>query len=183
MLFRVAILLSLAAAPALAQTDGGVADAGEPDGGVVDAGAPDPCDPSCQGDQLQFCDGDAASTLDCATLGARCGELSAAWGADCLLPVGAACDPGYGYDESRCDRAASLYCIDGACAVASAPQGQPPLSPSAGSSAADDSSTSDPFACSSCTDGSAAGVFVLAGALLRRRRRARSTQATHAVTR
>lgn len=187
MFFRTALLFALCAAPAFAQDDGGVSDAGPLDAGAVDAGEadagtiaadagqPDPCDPRCEGTFLAFCDGEEASTLNCADLDARCGELSAAWGADCLLAAGAACEPGYGFGESRCDRADSLYCIDGVCAVASGPAAPDPLTPSAGTHAdSDQDAASDPFACSSCTQGSAAGLFVLAGALRRLRRLRRS---------
>lgn len=167
MSFRIAILCSfaIAAAPALAQTDAG----------VIDAGEPDPCDPSCEADGLHFCDGEAPSVLPCATPFARCGELSAAWGADCLLAAGATCDPGYAFGDSRCDRAASLFCIEGTCQVASTPEAPGPLVPSAGTSVADTSSaTNDPFACSSCGTSSALGLFCFGGALrgLRRTRRA-----------
>ena len=191
MFFRASILLTILAAPALAQSDGGVddagmidagandageadagvTDAGEPDAGTADAGEPDPCDPRCEVDTLRWCDDGAPSSLDCNALDARCGELSPAWGDDCLLGEGARCDPGYAFGESRCDRGASLYCIGGVCTVASAPEALAPLTPSAGSQGTSDTSTtSDPFACSSCGSGSAAGLFVFAGALRRLRR-------------
>lgn len=167
MFFGRTLLLILAyASPALAQSDGGVEDAGP-----VDAGDSGACDPRCEGDTLRFCDGEEPTALDCATLEARCGELSAAWGADCLLPAGAACDPGYGFGESRCDRAASLYCVDGACAVAGGPSPAEPLEPTPGTqSRSSGSSATDPFGCDGCSNTSAAGLFLLAGALKRKRR-------------
>lgn len=157
----------LIAAPAFAQTDAGVLDAG-----VVDAGPPDVCDPRCQGAELSFCDGATPTTLDCPALGASCGELSAAWGDDCVLPEGAACDPGYAFGESRCDRAASLYCIESTCQVAAGPETQAPLSPSAGTTSSNGTTaSSDPFGCSSCGAASALGFTFVGGALRRLRRR------------
>lgn len=172
MLWRVVFPLVLLAAPALAQSDAGVDDAGAADAGDVDAGEPDPCDPRCDDAVLVFCDGTAPTTLDCAALGASCGALSAAWGDDCLLSEGASCDPGYAFGESRCDRAASLYCIEGSCQVASGPEPQSPLSPSAGTGATSSTTTSsDPFGCSSCGAASVFGFTCFGGALRRRRRR------------
>jgi hypothetical protein len=120
-LLVVTALLSL---PLLAQDAG--PDGGAPaDAGVVDAGAPvdppdagvDPCTPRCEGDTLRFCDQDTPVTRDCADEGAICGELSPAWGADCLLPEGAACEPGYGDDLSACEGASAgiRCCIDDTC--------------------------------------------------------------------
>jgi hypothetical protein len=131
----------------------------------------DPCAPVCvDATHLSFCDTGVPTTLDCVTVvdGARCGELSSAWGVDCLLPSGAACDAGYGFGDSRCDDA--LACIDGVCAPGT-PSTPEPLSPTAGTSLTSDSSSSTS---SSCFDGSAAAALSLpiAGALrLRRRRR------------
>ncbi|MBI1946019.1 MAG: hypothetical protein HYS27_10000 [Deltaproteobacteria bacterium] len=178
MLFRTSVLLAVAAAPVLfAVPARAQADAGVQDAGVEDAGTPDnPCDPSCDGDTLRFCDGETPRELPCDAPFARCDELSAAWGADCLLPEGAACDPGYAFGESRCDRAASLYCIEGTCQVASGPEVPGPLSPSPGtSSTSGTSATSDPFGCSSCGSASALGLLGCGGALRRLRRRARRT--------
>ena len=159
MFFRALPFLLLLSPAALAQVDGGI---------------PDACDPRCEGAVLHYCDGELPALLDCAALDARCGELSPSWGDDCLLPAGAPCEPGYAFDESRCDRAASLFCVDGACAVASGPQSPPVLEPSAGSGSSTDSSSDEVLDCSSCSSTSAAGLFVLAGALRRLRRLRRS---------
>ncbi|MCC7109196.1 MAG: hypothetical protein IT382_07920 [Deltaproteobacteria bacterium] len=159
MFFRALPFLLLLSPAALAQVDGGT---------------PDTCDPRCEGAVLHYCDGELPVLLDCATLDARCGELSPAWGDDCLLSAGAPCEPGYAFDESRCDRAASLFCVDGACAVASGPQSPPVLEPSASSGSSTDSSSDEVLDCSSCSSTSAAGLFVLAGALGRLRRLRRS---------
>ncbi|MCC7074899.1 MAG: hypothetical protein IT383_26550 [Deltaproteobacteria bacterium] len=163
MLFRNALLLVTVtvtvASPALAQDDAGAPDAGNP------------CDPSCAGDVLSFCDVSQATTLDCAALGATCGALSAEWGPDCLLPAGASCEPGYAFGASRCDRAQSLYCIEGSCQVASGAPASPALTPSAGTgTASTTSATSDPFGCSSCGTASALSFLCFGGALRRLRR-------------
>lgn len=127
---------ALFALPALAQDagslDGGLAeddageptDAGEPadDGGVVedDAGPVD-CTPRCDGEILRFCDADRPVSLDCSESGATCGVLTPEWGADCLLPEGAACDPSYADGVSRCQGAStsgpSSCCVEGVCTV------------------------------------------------------------------
>lgn len=162
------IALVLGGASALAQVDGGPADA--------DAGAPG-CEPSCEGDVLTFCDESAAVTLDC-TDGdvegsVRCGVLSAEWGADCLLGAGAPCDPGYALGLSRCDRAAGLFCIDQTCTAASeppAPEG--PLEPTPGTNELPEDTTTtetEPFSCESCNEpGTSTAVLGGAGLLLLR---------------
>jgi len=130
-------------------------------------GAPDPCAPACiDAATLSFCDTGTPVTLACATVadGARCGPLSNDWGDDCLLPDGATCDPGYGFGDSRCDD--GLACRDGACAPG-APEPEPPLSPTAGTVAADTTTPPSPTSCA----GAGVGLLPLALALARRRRR------------
>ncbi len=160
MLFRALPLFVLVAAPALAQDDAGVPDAG------------DPCDPSCAGAVLSFCDGAAPTTLDCAALGGTCGVLSVEWGPDCLLPAGAACEPGYAFGASRCDRAQSLFCVEGTCQVASGQPAPATLEPTPGTatSATTTTATTDPFGCASCGTASAFGLVCFGGALRRVRR-------------
>jgi hypothetical protein len=129
----------------------------------------DPCTPTCvDATTLSFCDTATPTTLDCATVarGARCGELSADWGVDCLLPAGAACDAGYGFGESRCDD--GLSCIDGACAAGTPAPTSPP-SPTPGTATTATTTTT----ASSCLGGSAAAVLLPAAALSRLRRRRR----------
>jgi hypothetical protein len=153
-------LLFLAAAPvALAQVDAGVECARR----CVDA------------DTLEYCDNGAPTTLACdeATVPGvvACGTIGGAWGDDCLLGEGAACDPGYGGGASRCDRSASLFCIDDVCTVADGPPPPPgPLEPSPGTTPPDTASSSDPFGCSGCS-GDSSTAFVGAAALLLLRRR------------
>ena len=139
-----------------------------------DAG-PDPCDPRCEGDTLHFCDGDTPATLDCRAVGTRCALLSEAWGEDCVLGMSAQCDPGYAFGASRCDRAASLYCIEGICAEADGPVTgeEDPEQPTGGTEIADTTTASDPFGCSSCGTGQAAALLP-ALVLLRLRRRERA---------
>lgn len=159
MFLRCLLLLALLASPAAAQNDAGVADAG------------DPCDPSCAGAVLSFCDGAAPTTLDCAALGATCGELSAEWGPDCILPAGAACEPGYAFGASRCDRAQSLFCVDGTCQVASGAPAPATLEPTPGTATeTTTSATTDPFGCSSCGTASALSFLCFGGALRRLRK-------------
>lgn len=97
--------------------DAGAADAGsDADAGMTDggAGATDAggCAETCAGDALTFCDGATGEvqTIDCASFDARCGELSAQWGLDCLLPAGAECAPGYAGGLSRCDPDDAPFC-------------------------------------------------------------------------
>lgn len=112
-----------------AEPDAGAPDAGEPeegdagepgqeDGGLPpgDAGEVD-CTPRCEGEVLHFCDDETPVSIDCSETGATCGELSAEWGADCLLPEGAACDPSYADGLSRClgSADATACCVDGSC--------------------------------------------------------------------
>lgn len=120
----VSALLSL---PVFAQ-DAGAPDGGVPDGdgGAVldDAGAGDAgpvdCTPRCEGEVLRFCDDGEPVALDCSETGATCQVLSEEWGADCVLPPGAACDPGYADGLSRCagagDDPPSNCCVNNACA-------------------------------------------------------------------
>jgi len=126
------VVLSLSVASAAFAQDGGTLDAGSVDAGSVDAGSVDAgsgdagsgdagsgdagsvdCEPRCEGDTLLFCedeDSKALVMIDCiAELDASCGELSPEWGADCLLPTGAACTPGYADGASRC--AGDACCI------------------------------------------------------------------------
>ena len=168
--------------------DAGAVDAGAVDAGAADGGAPSdggalddggalsdggaPCAglaPACDGDVLRFCDevtGEVRA-LDCAAeLGGRCGLLSDEWGADCLLPEGAPCDPGYADGLSRCEGSAEATrcCVDGACAsppastesclelVPGAPDVGPDTAPAPGDGA---TTTTTPSA--SCPTGSCAG--------------------------
>lgn len=107
------------------ELDGGELDGGEPsDAGASDAGPVD-CTPRCEGDTLLFCEGaNDLVELDCAAeLDGVCGELSAEWGADCLLPEGAACAYGYADGVGRCEGGADgdVCCVnevagvDGVC--------------------------------------------------------------------
>lgn len=131
----------------------------------------DPCAPSCVDEtHLSFCDDGEAVTLDCAVVddGARCALLSDAWGADCLLPEGAVCDPGYALAESRCDE--GMSCIDGVCAVGE-PVDEPLLLPTPGTIAANDTSnTTSTTGCAS-SGGAPAVLVALALVLWPRRRR------------
>ena len=127
----VVIVSLLVASAALAQ-DGGTLDAGSTDAGGTDAGSTDAgavdCTPRCDGDALLFCDDEDAKSLvmlDCvAELDGSCGELSAEWGSDCLLPLGAACAPGYADGDGRCE--GDACCVadtageDGVCTAQSA---------------------------------------------------------------
>lgn len=128
------IVSALFALPTLAQ------DAGSPDGGdLVDAGELEPdageapadsgvldddagpvdCTPRCDGEVLRFCDDEEPVALDCSETGATCGVLTEAWGADCLLPADAACDPNYAGGLSRCEGASdaspTACCVEGVC--------------------------------------------------------------------
>jgi hypothetical protein len=125
-------------------------------------GAPDPCDPACvDAARLSFCADGVPTELDCAAVavGSRCGDLSTAWGADCLLPAGAACDPDYGYGDSRCDD--GLACRDAVC-VAGEPQAAAPLAPTPGTTVdLGPTSTASPFGCAGCAAASPVdGVLV-----------------------
>lgn len=125
MAFRSCAVVALAALfslPALAQ-DGGSLDGGdvEGDAGTVtdgDAGPVD-CLPRCEGEVLHFCDDGEPVQLDCTETNATCGILSEEWGADCLLPEDAACEPGYADGLSRCQGAGddppSACCVDEVC--------------------------------------------------------------------
>lgn len=178
-------LFVCAATPGRAQDVGG-ADAGPTDAGSVEDGGPEPgadagedaCARRCQdGDVLTYCDVDAPAQLDCVRDlegGARCGLLADSFGEDCLLGEGAGCDPDYAGGLSRCDRSASLYCVDGTCQVASGPPPAPgPLEPTRGTvpTATDDGTSSS--SCLGCGGSSAAPVAAAALLLrpLRRRRR------------
>jgi hypothetical protein len=129
--------------------------------------APDRCDPVCVDDAtLAFCADGEPTTLPCASVaaGARCGLLSAAWGADCLLPAGAACDPDYGFGDSRCDD--GLSCRDQVCAPGE-PAPSPPATPTAGTTVdLGPTTTASPFACAGCAASPADGVWAALGALL-----------------
>ena len=146
--------------------------AGQSGEGEGEGEGEDPCAPVCvDGSHLSFCDAGLPVTLDCATIvdGARCGQLSEAWGVDCLLPEGAACDAGYGFGDSRCDD--GLACRNGACAPGE-PQPEEPLSPTAGTSLTSAPSTSS--SAWGCASGaSSSPVWLAAAALLGRRRRRR----------
>jgi hypothetical protein len=168
------------AAPAAAQVDAGPEE-GEPDAGEPDAGPdgePDPCDPRCDGDVLLFCDVVTPVALDCVggpLEGAvRCGELSPAFGADCLLGAGAPCDPDYGFGLSRCDRQAGLFCIDGTCAPAPGPPPVPePLVPTPGSRPPPTTDVDAGTSCLGCANPAPTSTAALGGALFLLRRRAR----------
>ncbi len=133
----------------------------------------DPCTPQCDGDVLRFCDFGAAATLVCADVdanvsGETCGLLSAEWGFDCLLPDGAACDPGFGFGQSRC---AGGACIDQVCATGE-PLGEPVLEPTQGTDfVANTAPTSD--SCLGCPQTSLVGPLPLLGLWRARRRRGR----------
>jgi hypothetical protein len=131
----------------------------------------DPCAPVClDTGRLSFCDTGQPASLDCTALapGARCGTLSAAWGDDCLLPDGAACDPGYAFGDSRCDD--GLACRDGRCIPGDSVD-EAPLSPTAGTITADDvDATTSAAGCTSCAG---AGLPLAPLGLLFRRRRHR----------
>lgn len=152
--------------------DAGLEDAGTDDAGSDDAG-PASCTPTCEGSVLTFCDESAAVTLDCTggdVEGAvRCGVISTAFGADCILGAGAPCDPDYAFGLSRCDRAAGLFCIAEVCTAAEGPVAPPPLEPTPGSAPQttpeDEETTTDPFGCGSCSESSSSAAF-LGGALL-----------------
>ncbi len=154
--------------------DAGDVDAGDVDGGDVDGGA-GACAPSCDGQTLSFCDDDAGvASIDCTTVpgASRCGLLSDAWGNDCLLGEGAACDPGYGFGDSRCDRDASLFCVDGTCAVGTAPPAPVVQTPTPGTATITTTSTSsgDIFSCLGCGGTGTSGALLLGGLLLALRR-------------
>jgi hypothetical protein len=154
----------LATPSARAQEDAGVADAG-----------PDPCDPRCEGDTLSFCDGDTPATLDCRTLNGRCATITGDWGSDCVLGASEPCDPGYAFGASRCDRTASLFCIDGTCTAASGPPpAEPDEQPTDGTELKPTTTTTNPFGCTDCGTGQAAALLpalVLLRGLARARRR------------
>jgi hypothetical protein len=97
----VACVLACVALPARAQ------DAGEGE-------AADPNAATCDGDVLHFTDSQTgeAQTIDCAAkLSATCGTI-AGWGADCVLPDGADCDPGYAGGKTRCT---GSFCVGHKC--------------------------------------------------------------------
>ncbi len=147
----------------------------------ADAG-PDPCTPHCSGDTLAFCDGDAATTLDCRSLDASCGLLSDAWGDDCLLRAGAACEPGYAFGASRCDArstTAALFCIDGACVVADGPAPAPTETPTAGTEVGAVANDTSPFGCLNCGN---FGLPALLPVLWWRNRRALLRRRSHRRT-
>ncbi|MFZ9885931.1 MAG: hypothetical protein ACO3JL_00405 [Myxococcota bacterium] len=162
------------------------ADAGfdDEDGGVVDegdAGALD-CTPRCDGEVLVFCDEgarDPVVAVDCSAQGATCGLLSESWGFDCLLPLGAVCEPGYAEGLSRCEgsAAAALCCVEGVCAApgeetdcrAFVPGA--PTRPAGTSAAIEEEGSSS---CLGCTGFPGLGLLPLGVGLgLRRRRSAR----------
>jgi hypothetical protein len=134
----------------------------------------DDCDIVCLDDAtLSFCDGGEAVTLACSDVdvAARCAWHSEAWGFDCVLPTGAACDPAYAFGRSRCE--AGLACRDGACAPG-APEPLAPLEPTAGTTHSTTTTTTNPVSvlnCQSC--GSASALWLAPLGLVRRRRRAR----------
>lgn len=178
-------LLALGSAPALAQ-DGGIDDAGasdagldEGDAGDSDAGAVD-CVPVCEGDVLRFCDDGEPVELDCGEEGGTCGLVSEEWGFDCLLPEGAACEPGYAEGISRCEGSgeADLCCVEGACAepgnVTSCRQFQPeaPSRPAIANPVADNTGAQSCLGLGGCEGIPGLSLLpLLVGLRLRRRRR------------
>jgi hypothetical protein len=167
---------SFAALLILAAQDAGPADAGPdagPDAGAEADAGPDACDPVCAGDTLQFCDDGAPATLDCTALGGRCGLLSADWGNDCVLGAGVACDPGYAFGASRCDRGAGLFCLDGACTAGNGPEDEPTEEPTPGTEIPLTTGSTNPFGCPDCGSGQSAllvpALFALRGISRRRR--------------
>jgi hypothetical protein len=118
---------------------------------------------------LSFCDAGEVVTLDCADVdvAATCALHSAAWGFDCVLPAGSACDPAYAFGRSRC--AGGLACTDGVCAPGS-PATPAPLEPTAGTSNSTTTSAStNVLNCQSC--GTTSALWLAPVWLLRRRRR------------
>jgi hypothetical protein len=140
--------------------------------------AQDECGPACNGDMLRFCDGAQVVELDCRELGTRCTVISTEWGADCVLGEGAACDPGYAFDASRCDPTVDLaapprrlYCIDGVCTYAESTPGPPAdEEPTPGTAIALDAGDTNPFGCSDCGNSGVAAVILPAWWLRRRLR-------------
>jgi hypothetical protein len=101
--------------------------------------------------------------------GAVCALHSTAWGFDCVLPEGSACDPAYAFGRSRC--AVGLACLDGICAPGT-PADDEPLEPTDGT-AVDTTTTgtaTNAFSCLGCPSSSLL-MFMPAWALRRRRRR------------
>lgn len=182
-----ALLVALLSPPTLAQDagaldDGGAseADAGSEldDAGNADAGPVD-CTPRCDGEILRFCDGDEPVALDCSETGATCQILSEEWGADCVLPPGADCDPGYADGLSRCagagDAPPSNCCVNNECGdpgdVQSCRAFLPaaPERPAAGGNLGDDDAASSCLGCEGIPLLSMAPLLV--GLRLRRRRK------------
>jgi hypothetical protein len=132
------------------------------------------CDPACNGaTELAYCDDGEPATIDCTAIGGRCTLLSDAWGDDCVLSAGQACDPGYAFGASRCDRAASLFCIGGECTQASGPENEPDEEPTPGTEVPITAGSTNPFGCPDCGEGqSALLVPALFGLRALRRRRA-----------
>lgn len=192
----ICIVSVLFALPTLAQDagpeDAGAEDAGlEDDAGALDAGdegddagpgsedgGTADCTPRCDGEVLRFCDDGTPVELDCSETGATCGILSEEWGADCLLPEGAACDPSYADGLSRClgSSDASVCCVEGTC---QAPEGDTstcrafrpgtPDRPGAGSAT---DTSDDGSGCLGCNDIPLLSLApLLVGLRLRRRRR------------
>ena len=131
----------------------------------------DPCAVVClDAATLTYCDADDVVSLDCADVDASavCALHSDAWGFDCVLPAGSACDPAYAFGLSRC--AAGLACLDGSCAP-----GTPPddvvLEPTDGTAVATSTTgtTTDVFSCLGCPSSSLL-MFMPAWVLRRRRR-------------
>ena len=134
------------------------------------------CTPRCvDATTLAFCDAGAPVTLTCADVDptAQCAPLSPAWGDDCVLGDGAACDPGYAFGHSRCDEALSLFCVDAACTLAAGPPAAgPPLEPDPGTTpTATTTTTASCLGCAGAPDAAATGALAGALLLVRGRRR------------
>lgn len=148
---------------------------GSDDDGADDG---DACDIVCVDTAtLSFCDDGEVVTLPCADVDptASCALHSEAWGFDCVLPVGTACDPAYAFGRSRCTL--GLDCVDGVCAPGSAPA-PIPLQPTAGTSHSTTTTTTTTASllnCQSCGSTSMLWMAPLGLGLgrVRRRRRAR----------
>lgn len=134
-------------------------------------GEADPCIPACDVDVLHFCDFDGAVALNCADVdlsveGESCALLSTAWGFDCLLPDGAACDADYGFGVSRC---AGGACIDQRCAAGTGVVEGPPTPTPGTSFVAPVAASSD--SCSGCAQAALLPPVPLLWLLRRSRRR------------
>jgi hypothetical protein len=98
------------------------------------------CTPRCDNNSLLFCDGIGATTLPCdeVTDGATCAVLSSAWGADCVLPAGATCEPGYAFGVSRCNPPLVCANNDGSLTCGSGPPANTDATPSPGTALGND---------------------------------------------